>query len=40
MSITVVNLQDNRDELRISIVLLKFSFDSPSSSSLQTSTLS
>jgi hypothetical protein len=30
MSITVVNLQDNRAVFRIFIVLLRFSFDSPS----------
>jgi hypothetical protein len=30
MSITVVNLQDNRDVFRIFITLLRFSFDSPS----------
>jgi len=30
MSIIVLNLQDNRDVFRIFIVLLRFSFDSPS----------
>jgi hypothetical protein len=30
MSITVVNLQDNRAVFRIFIALLRFSFDSPS----------
>jgi hypothetical protein len=34
MSITVVNLQDNRAVFRIFIALLRFSFDSPSDNEL------